>query len=67
MVKRLISAKEVSERLGVNLFTCYAWARSGILPHLKLGSKIIRFDAEAIEKFITEKAQGSPGHDGHTK
>lgn len=61
MVEKLLSAKELSERLEINLFTCYSWARSGIIPSVKLGPKLIRFKESDIEKFIS--AKGAPGHE----
>lgn len=63
MDEKLISAKDISERCKVNLFTVYSWARRGIIPSIRLGPKLIRFSARSIEEFITEKkTQEPPGH-----
>jgi excisionase family DNA binding protein len=48
----LLTVKEVSQRLKVNVNYVYKLINSGILPHLKLGS--IKVREEALNKFLAE-------------
>lgn len=50
--KMLYTAKEVSVILGVNMNVVYKLLNSGLLPHLKLGTKKIR--KVALEKFLED-------------
>lgn len=62
-MEKLMSARDVSKSLGINVFTLYLWARKNIIPSVRLGPKLIRFRKTDIEKLITsQKAKGSPGH-----
>ena len=51
MMRRLVSAAELSEYLGLPEKTVYRWARAQQLPSLHLG-KLVRFDLRDIDRWI---------------
>lgn len=56
---RLVTARTVAERLGISQHRVYELARTGDLPHVRLG-RSMRFDPAAIESFIKG---GGTGYD----
>jgi excisionase family DNA binding protein len=57
---RLLDAAEVAERLGVPQSWVMESARSGAIPHIRLG-RYVRFDLEDVEAWIKEcKRPGRP-------
>jgi len=54
-----LSAGELGDILGVNLNTILVWARKGIIPCLRLSSRVIRFDMDEVEAALREKANQS--------
>lgn len=53
---QFVSAAEVGDALGVNIRTILIWARKGIIPCLRLSSRVIRFDMKEVEAALREKA-----------
>lgn len=51
----MVNAKQVSEILGLNVFTVYKLARERILPSVKISKKLVRFDPGDIEKYIAKQ------------
>jgi excisionase family DNA binding protein len=57
---RLLDAKEIAERLGVPESWVRESARSGAIPHLRLG-RYVRFDLADVERWLEEcKRPGRP-------
>ena len=56
-MNRLLTAQEVSELLGVKTSWVYAEARSGRLPHVRIG-RYRRFRPEAIAAWVEEAEAG---------
>ncbi len=54
----IISAKKASELLGVSLWTVYEYCRQGILPHKKLGRRVL-LCKEQLEEWARG---GEPNH-----
>ena len=54
MVKKLLDVNEVAEVLHVKPQTVYQYVCKGLIPFLKIGSRV-RFDEEAITKWINSK------------
>lgn len=50
----LLSAKDVAERLGVTERSVRRWAQEGQLPHLKLAGTVLRFDADAVARWVDD-------------
>jgi excisionase family DNA binding protein len=52
---RLLTAREVAERLGVSVETILRWHRRGDLPGVRLSSNVLRFDVDDVDAFIAER------------
>ncbi len=46
---------ETSELLGVKCGTLYAWVSRRVIPFVRLSPRVVRFQREAIEKWIGER------------
>lgn len=57
---RLVGYKQVSRRLGVKMGTLYAWVQAGRIPHIRLGPRSVRFDPDAVERWIDENRRAEP-------
>jgi excisionase family DNA binding protein len=57
----LLSAKQVASILQIQLCTVYELARSGVLPSIRIGSRIVRFRSSSIASWIAQRELG--GHD----
>lgn len=54
---------EVAERLNIKVQTVLNYRKRGILPGLKLGYNLIRFDPRAVDRFLREHAEVAYGGD----
>lgn len=50
-MKKLLSAKEVAEILGVEISTIYDWVYKKKIEHIKIG-KLLRFNPETLQNYI---------------
>lgn len=55
---RLLTAKEVAERLGVEVSWVWAQCRKGAIPHIPLG-RYRRFREDAIEQWVRDLEKGT--------
>jgi excisionase family DNA binding protein len=65
MTDRLLTAREVAERLGVSPATVLRWVRRGELPAIRLPSGAIRFRESELEAWLEQRAtlrRGSVSH-----
>jgi len=53
--KKLLTVKQVADRVSISVLTVYKWAESSKLPSIKIGY-LLRFDPERIEQFISKEA-----------
>ena len=58
MNERLLTARQVSEALGLKRGTIYVWVHEGQIPHYKLGKKSVRFRASEVERWLQDQAKG---------
>ena len=56
MEARLLKIKEVSRYLGISIQTLYQWTSQRRIPFIKIGQGRIRFDIQAIDKWIRERS-----------
>ena len=50
-----LKKKEVAERFGISVSSVNNYMRRG-MPYYKIGSKLVRFNPEDVEKWLKEKA-----------
>ena len=55
---RLLTAREVSERLSVSVETVLRWYRRGDLPGVRLSSNVLRFESLELERFVGDRSSG---------
>jgi excisionase family DNA binding protein len=54
VTERLLTARELAERLGVSAETVLRWTRRGEVPALRLPGGAIRYRPGAIEAWLAE-------------
>jgi excisionase family DNA binding protein len=57
---RLLTVREVIDRLGVSRATLYRLLDSGRLPGVRIGPRTLRFRPEVVEAFIDVCEHGAP-------
>lgn len=50
-----LKKKEVAERFGISVSSVNNYMRQG-MPYYKIGSKLVRFNPEDVEKWLKERA-----------
>ena len=62
-MRRLLTAKQVADRLQISLSTVYLWVDQGVLPCIALSrgtrKRCLRFDEEALEHWLEERIEKS--------
>lgn len=62
---RLLTTREVAERLGVSPESILRWIDSRGLPAIRLTSRALRYDEAALDAWIAEHATAAtPGREG---
>lgn len=51
-----LKKKEVAERFGISVSSVNNYMRQG-MPYYKIGSKLVRFSSEDVEKWLKEKSK----------
>ena len=51
-----LKKKEVADRYGISVSSVNNYMRNG-MPYYKIGSKLVRFDSEDVEKWLKEKVK----------
>ncbi|TYO97045.1 helix-turn-helix domain-containing protein [Desulfallas thermosapovorans] len=57
-LRETIHAKEAAEMLGVSEWTIYDWARRKIIPHIKVGKRVL-FRRSSILQWLDEQEAAS--------
>ena len=65
MSGRLLTAREVGERLAVSKETVLRWTRRGELPGFRLPGGALRFREEEIDRWLIARATPSRGSVSH--
>ena len=48
MKDKLVTIKELSEKLGIAIPTLYQWKETGKIPSIKCGGKLVRFELDEV-------------------
>ena len=59
--QQLASINEAAARLGVTRRTVYDWINQGVITGWRVGPKLIKVDADELEKLITPVAAARRG------
>jgi excisionase family DNA binding protein len=54
---RLLTVRELAERLGISPGTAYHWLSQGRLPCVRLSSRCVRFRESDVEEMLEQLAQ----------
>jgi excisionase family DNA binding protein len=64
--ERLLTTREVADRLGVIPETVLRWTDSRGLPVIRLTSRALRYDEDEIDAWLAEHATAAPGREART-
>ena len=65
---QLLRYREAAERLNVPLATLYSLVSRREIPHVRLGGRAVRFDAERLNRWIAERSvEPTPTTTDHAK
>jgi excisionase family DNA binding protein len=56
---RLLTVRELSERLGISPGTAYHWLSQGRLPCVRFSSRCVRFRQSDVESMLKQLAEGT--------
>jgi excisionase family DNA binding protein len=56
--QRLLTARQVAQRLGVCEWTVYQWAAKGRIPCIRMSRRALRFSEDDITKFEMQHTTG---------
>ena len=51
-----LKKKEVAKRFGISISSVNNYMRQG-MPYYRIGSKLVRFDPEEVEKWLKERGK----------
>ena len=54
---RLLTARDIAQRLNVSEYTVHRWCRMGKIPCMSI-SRIYRFDRDRIEEWLASRHRG---------
>jgi excisionase family DNA binding protein len=63
MSERLLTARELADRLGVSAETVLRWTRRGELPAIKLPGGAIRYHPDDLADWLAEHATAAPARE----
>ena len=55
MNNSLMTIKDIAEYLQVKERTIYSWINKGIIPHYKLTNKVVRFNMNEVNEWLSSK------------
>jgi excisionase family DNA binding protein len=64
VTERLLTTRDVGERLGIAPDTVLRWVRERGLPAIRLSNRAIRFRPDALEHWLTQRSTADTGDRG---
>jgi len=58
---RLLTAREVADRLGLSVATVLRWHRAVRLPAFRLATSVLRFDEGELERWVAGRREVEAG------
>jgi excisionase family DNA binding protein len=58
-MSELLTAAELAARLRVKSTTIREWEREGVIPSIRINSKVIRYDVEAVIKALSDRQEAA--------
>jgi len=55
-LSRWLTAEDVAAYLGVSIRTVRSWTAAGIIPHVRLPGRLVRFDRNAVDAWVASHA-----------
>lgn len=56
--KKLMTQREVAKMLTVCAETVCRWTRKGVIPHIRVGNRYLRYEKDAVIKFMSSHRVG---------
>jgi len=53
---RWLTAEDVADYLGVSIRTVRSWTAAGVIPHIRLPGRLVRFDRSAVDAWVASHA-----------
>jgi excisionase family DNA binding protein len=56
--KKWLNVREAAAHIGMSVGFIRKSVRTGLIPHCRVGSKVLRFDRDALEKWLAANSCG---------
>ena len=56
--RRWIDAEHVALRVGVSVRTVRTWTAAGLIPHVRLPGRLVRYDGAAVDAWVASHTVG---------
>ncbi|MDX9899519.1 MAG: helix-turn-helix domain-containing protein [Spirochaetia bacterium] len=60
MPQTLLTRRQAASILGVAEITCKRYTLTGLLPSVKISSRVVRIDPTALDAFISRRSTADP-------
>ena len=61
MPKRILTANQMADQLGLKESTIRKWGKSGLIPVIKPTAKVVRFDAGDVVAALKQRTKEAAG------
>ena len=63
-MSELLTVHEMAQRLRLKPDTIRLWTRQGFIPAIRITGKVIRYDADEVERTVRQVSQGRAAKGG---
>lgn len=50
-----ICAKQAADLIKCSTWTLYEWCKGGVVPHIRVGSRVLRFRRSTLEAWLADR------------
>ena len=61
-----ICAKQAADLIKCSTWTLYEWCKAGVVPHIRLGTRLLRFRRSTLETWLADRESMSLKHGART-